>query len=68
MHHNPEAGFVAFPSFTSISNEREKELMISTIYKNVLVLMDLDKKTTALKKLQGYIWKKGYHDGELKGQ
>jgi methionine salvage enolase-phosphatase E1 len=68
MHHNPEAGFVPFPSFAFTSNEREKELTISTVCKNVFVLMDLDKKTTALKKLQGYIWMKGYHDSELKGQ
>lgn len=35
--------------------------------KNVLWQMDQDRKTTALKSLQGMIWKAGYADGRLKG-
>jgi len=31
-------------------------------------LMDRDRKSTALKELQGYIWEEGYKSGELAGQ
>lgn len=34
---------------------------------NVLAQMDADRKTTALKSLQGKIWKDGYATGELRG-
>ncbi|EEB17075.1 enolase-phosphatase E-1, putative [Pediculus humanus corporis] len=43
--------------------EKEKE----TLIKNVLWQMDLDRKTTALKQLQGHIWREGYEKGKLKG-
>lgn len=34
----------------------------------VLHLMDGDRKSTGLKKLQGILWEGGYRDGELRGQ
>lgn len=40
----------------------------SAVVKNVLWQMDLDRKTTGLKKLQGHMWRQGYKNGELKGQ
>ncbi|KAL0270198.1 UNVERIFIED_CONTAM: hypothetical protein PYX00_007681 [Menopon gallinae] len=43
--------------------EKEKESLI----KNVLWQMSLDRKTTALKQLQGHIWREGYKNGKLKG-
>lgn len=39
----------------------------AAVVKNVLWQMDADRKTTALKKLQGQMWRQGYQKGELKG-
>lgn len=39
---------------------------IQSIVENVNWQMDNDRKTFALKKLQGFIWKDGYHSGQLK--
>ena len=39
----------------------------NSLVRNVLAQMDGDRKTTALKSLQGRIWKDGYANGELKG-
>lgn len=44
--------------------ENEKESLV----KNVLWQMDLDKKNTALKQLQGHVWSEGYENGKIKGQ
>jgi enolase-phosphatase E1 len=38
-----------------------------SVVANLLWQMDRDRKTTALKSIQGKIWKAGYADGELKG-
>jgi enolase-phosphatase E1 len=38
-----------------------------TVVANVLWQMDRDRKTTALKSLQGHIWAKGYGEGRLMG-
>lgn len=43
--------------------EKEKESLV----KNILWQMDSDRKTTALKQLQGHIWREGYKNGKLKG-
>ncbi|KAJ9585027.1 hypothetical protein L9F63_020637 [Diploptera punctata] len=40
---------------------------IAAVVKNVLWQMDLDRKTKALKQLQGHIMHEGYNNGELKG-
>lgn len=48
------------------SSPREAEIKAATRY--VHWLMDQDRKSTALKALQGMIWKEGYESGELKGQ
>ncbi|XP_063231853.1 enolase-phosphatase E1 isoform X2 [Bacillus rossius redtenbacheri] len=37
------------------------------VIRNVLWQMDLDRKTKALKQLQGHIWRDGYENGDLKG-
>lgn len=47
-----------------VEGEKEKESLI----KNILWQMSLDRKTTALKQLQGHIWREGYKNGKLKGQ
>lgn len=46
----------------------EKEKEKDSLLKNVFWQMDLDRKTTALKQLQGHIWREGYENGKLKGQ
>ncbi len=43
------------------------EAVRASVLANVLAQMDGDRKTTALKSLQGKIWKDGYASGELKG-
>ncbi|XP_031558435.1 enolase-phosphatase E1-like [Actinia tenebrosa] len=49
-------------------DETTKEKVIRSIVDNVLWQMDSDRKITALKQLQGHIWKKAYEDGEIKGE
>lgn len=44
-----------------------KETVIDAIMKNVFQQMDSDRKTTALKQLQGHIWKNGFESGSLVG-
>lgn len=39
-----------------------------SVVKNVLWQMELDRKTTGLKQLQGHMWREGYSSGDLKGQ
>lgn len=51
-----------------IPQEGSEEDIIAAVVKNVLWQMDADRKTTALKKLQGQMWRQGYKSGELKGQ
>ena len=55
-------GAVEIPSVDSIDEVK------AAVVKNVLWQMDADRKTTALKKLQGQMWRQGYKSGELKGQ
>lgn len=50
-----------------IPTEGSDDDVKAAVVKNVLWQMDSDRKTTALKKLQGYMWRKGYKTGELKG-
>lgn len=40
--------------------------LLKRVEQYVLWQMDLDRKTTSLKQLQGHIWKEGYSDGNLK--
>uniref|UniRef100_T1JKV3 Enolase-phosphatase E1 n=1 Tax=Strigamia maritima TaxID=126957 RepID=T1JKV3_STRMM len=39
----------------------------TAVVKNVFLQMDSDRKTTALKRLQGHIWRQGYSEGKLSG-
>lgn len=41
----------------------DSELLIAALYR----FMDEDRKSTALKALQGIIWRSGYHDGDFRG-
>jgi 2,3-diketo-5-methylthio-1-phosphopentane phosphatase len=53
------------PSFRLASGERVGNQEAALAY--LLWLMDRDRKSTALKSLQGKIWKAGFESGELKG-
>lgn len=44
-----------------------KEDILESTLKNVITQMDSDRKSTALKQLQGHIWKHGFESGELLG-
>ncbi|KAL6080615.1 Enolase-phosphatase E1 [Balamuthia mandrillaris] len=50
------------------AEEPNKDAIKSAVVKNVIAQMDIDRKTTALKALQGHMWQHGYASGELKGE
>jgi 2,3-diketo-5-methylthio-1-phosphopentane phosphatase len=56
-------GFAADPKLLSMSPSVGIPLILRYIY----WLMDRDRKSTALKSLQGKLWKAGFESGELKG-
>ena len=58
-----ELGGMGGPQSRSMS----PALGIPRILKYIYWLMDRDRKSTALKSMQGKIWKKGFESGELKG-
>jgi 2,3-diketo-5-methylthio-1-phosphopentane phosphatase len=45
----------------------DKSVILEAAIKNVLAQMNTDRKTTALKQLQGHIWRHGFESGELQG-
>lgn len=49
------------------STDSDKDSIIDSVVKNVEEQMDLDRKISPLKQLQGHMWKFGYQSGELKG-
>src|SRR5438094_9851745 len=48
--------------------DESPDAQIESVAVYVFWLMDCDRKSTALKSLQGKIWQQGYLRGELKGQ
>jgi enolase-phosphatase E1 len=48
--------------------EDSEDKTVEAVVTNVMWQMDLDRKTTALKQLQGHIMREGYKNGNLKGQ
>ena len=50
-----------------ITSENDKEKIIDSVVTNVEEQMNVDRKITPLKQLQGHMWKFGYQSGELKG-
>ena len=59
----PDSGELAINRSVSMS----PAYAIPRILKYIYWLMDRDRKSTALKSLQGKIWKAGFESGELKG-
>ena len=50
------------------SKDADAENIKKAVISNVHWQMSLDRKTTALKQLQGHIWKEAYNSGELVGE
>ncbi|BBN17011.1 methylthioribulose-1-phosphate dehydratase [Marchantia polymorpha subsp. ruderalis] len=44
-----------------------KEDIVSALEANILAMIEADRKVTALKQLQGHIWRSGYSKGDLQG-
>ncbi len=61
--HGGEAEVMGAPPWRSGDNVERLDSVITY----VLWLMDRDRKSPALKALQGYIWEIGYHAGQLRG-
>ena len=55
-------------SITDLSLKEDKEVVINAVFKYVSWLIEMDKKVTPLKQLQGYIWKSAYETGKIKGE
>lgn len=55
------------PNVVPINQTGSEQDLKQSIIQNVLWQMSLDRKTKALKTLQGHIWISGYEDGLLKG-
>ncbi|XP_013772544.2 enolase-phosphatase E1-like isoform X2 [Limulus polyphemus] len=47
--------------------DEEEDRLQEAIITNVFDQMDADRKTTALKQLQGHIWREAYHSGKIEG-
>ncbi|KAG8454345.1 hypothetical protein GDO86_000833 [Hymenochirus boettgeri] len=58
-------GFVPIPSHVS---ENDTEKVIQAVVENVQWQMSSDRKTTALKQLQGHMWRSAYATGQIKGE
>eukprot|EP00252_Welwitschia_mirabilis_P016948 TRINITY_DN37707_c0_g1_i1.p1 TRINITY_DN37707_c0_g1~~TRINITY_DN37707_c0_g1_i1.p1 ORF type:complete len:521 (+),score=103.88 TRINITY_DN37707_c0_g1_i1:222-1784(+) len=56
------------PGATAIPpNDAGKDKVIAALEANVLAMISADRKVTALKELQGHIWRTGYKKKELQG-
>uniref|UniRef100_A0A8C8RHN1 Enolase-phosphatase E1 n=1 Tax=Pelusios castaneus TaxID=367368 RepID=A0A8C8RHN1_9SAUR len=60
-------GVVPIPLETG-NGEDEIERVIQAVVDNVCWQMSLDRKTTALKQLQGHMWRAAYATGRMKGE
>ncbi|EGC37088.1 hypothetical protein DICPUDRAFT_30810 [Dictyostelium purpureum] len=50
-----------------IGSDFSKEQILESVIRNVIYQMDKDRKSTALKQLQGHMWKEGYEKELIKG-
>jgi methionine salvage enolase-phosphatase E1 len=51
-----------------LDNSENKQDLITSIIRNVIWQMDLDRKTKGLKQLQGHIWSFAYKNRLVTGQ
>lgn len=56
------------PGLVPINDTDSKEEIIQSVVKNVQWQMSNDRKTKALKNLQGHIWRDAYQARHVKGQ
>ncbi|XP_057466050.1 probable bifunctional methylthioribulose-1-phosphate dehydratase/enolase-phosphatase E1 1 [Actinidia eriantha] len=49
------------------SDDAGKEAVVAALVSNVAAMIKADRKITALKQLQGHIWRTGFQNNELKG-
>ncbi|XP_063281429.1 enolase-phosphatase E1 [Pelobates fuscus] len=59
-------GFVPIPSFSD--GTADLQTVVQAVVDNVHWQMSLDRKTTALKQLQGHMWKSAYVSAQVKGE
>ncbi|PRP72769.1 hypothetical protein PROFUN_07669 [Planoprotostelium fungivorum] len=59
-------GDKGFPLFNFNKGDGLTQERLDDAVKNVLSQMDVDRKSTALKALQGHMWKDGYASGQIK--
>lgn len=57
-------GAVALPP----SDDADQDKTIDALVANVQAMIDADRKLTALKQLQGRVWRRGFESGEIKGE
>ncbi|XP_073366060.1 uncharacterized protein [Aegilops tauschii subsp. strangulata] len=50
------------------SNATDQDKVIDALVANVQAMIDADRKLTALKQLQGRVWRRGFESGEMKGE
>jgi len=55
-------------NLSSADLNENKEIVIDAVVEYVTWLIEMDKKVTPLKQLQGYIWKSAYESGKIKGE
>ena len=49
------------------SEEEQQRSVMNSVVANVVWQMDMDRKSTALKQLQGHVWKRAYESHQIKG-
>ncbi|KAM3197411.1 hypothetical protein ACQJBY_072834 [Aegilops geniculata] len=57
-------GAVALPP----PDDTDQDKTINALVANVQAMIDADRKLTALKQLQGRVWRRGFESGEIKGE
>jgi 2,3-diketo-5-methylthio-1-phosphopentane phosphatase len=65
--HDPHAPRLTSPGLDPLTTSMSPAKAIPRILAYIYWLMDHDRKSTALKSLQGKVWKSGFESGELKG-
>jgi len=54
--------------YINIAETGDQETVVGAVVANVLQLMDVDSKCSALKQLQGHMWTSAYESGLIRGQ
>lgn len=62
--HDDVEGLIVIPQRES----HDRDVIIDSVVKNVLWQMNLDRKTTALKTIQGHMWREAFQTGRIHGE